>query len=68
MPVPTCAWLEPENILSTREIFNQETFSTLHPLRGKVSDDRTLLLSKWQHQFAESIEIVPEKLHLKNST
>ena len=68
MPVPTCAWLKPENILSTREIFDQETFSTLQPPRGKVSDDQTLLPSKWHHQFAESIEIVPEKLHLKNST
>ena len=60
MPGPTCAWPKPENILSSREIFDQETFSTLHPLRGKFSDDQKLLPSKWQHQFA--------KFYLKNST
>ena len=61
MPGPTCAWPKPENILSSREIFDQETF----PLWGKVSDDQTLLPSRWQQPIAESIEIEPEKLHLK---
>ena len=68
MPVFTCAWLKPENILPPRKIFDPEPFSTLHPLRGKVSDDQTLLPSKILTQNGNISSQNQLKLYLKSST